>query len=67
MDINQTIKTFLFYFIFMFVINLLLHLNWFIPMKPKLSDKITLSIVTKTFVRVLNCHMKYLLSPFRPR
>ena len=35
--------------IFMFVINLLIHRNWFIPIKPKLSNKNTLSMVSMTY------------------
>ena len=42
--------------------NLLLHRNWFIPIKPKHSDKMSLSMVSMALERVLNCDINYLLS-----
>ena len=46
----------------MFVRPTNLYPNWFIPIKPKLSDKMSFSMVSMALERVLNCDINYLLS-----
>ena len=43
----------------------IVHLNWFISIKPKLSDKMSLSMVSMALERVLNCDIKYLFSSYK--